>query len=302
MRYQSAAAFRAALEARLKDAQSEGIGLSRLRKRVAFERLLARLQAVAPNAWVLKGGFALELRLGGSARTTKDIDIDWTLDEEDAVELLLDASALRLDDGFEFTLERSGADDDVAGGGERWAVSAAVAAREFERIAIDVGFAKAPVLPPDTVASSHLLDFAGVQTVGVPTIALEQHVAEKLHAYTRTYAVDKPSSRVKDLVDVVVIAQTMTIEAAKLRHAMAEIFARRKTHPRPQAAPAPPADWASAWSRLVAELPVDTNVRAGHNTASVFLDPRPCREGARRPLAPSSNMASTVEVAGQKAQ
>lgn len=273
MRYQSAAAFRAALEARLKDAQSAGVGLSRLRKRVVFERLLARLQAVAPNAWVLKGGFALELRLGESARTTKDIDIDWTLGEGDAVELLLDASALRLDDGFEFMLERSGADDDLVVGGERWAVTATLAGREFERIAIDVGFAKAPVLPPDTVTSSHLLDFAGVQVVDVPTIALEQHVAEKLHAYTRTYAADKPSSRVKDLVDVVVIAQTMTIDAAKLRHALDEIFARRTTHPLPQAVPAPPADWASAWSRLVAELPVSTDLLAGHAAASAFLDP-----------------------------
>ena len=49
MRYASAGAFRAALEARLNDEQSEGVGISRLRKRVVFERLLARLQAVAPD-------------------------------------------------------------------------------------------------------------------------------------------------------------------------------------------------------------------------------------------------------------
>lgn len=95
------------------------MGISRLRKRVFFERVLARLQAVAPDAWVLKGGFALELRLGGSARTTKDIDIDWTLSEQDAIELRLDAAALQLDDGFEFSLERSGLDDDLVGGGQR---------------------------------------------------------------------------------------------------------------------------------------------------------------------------------------
>jgi hypothetical protein len=65
MRYASAAAFRTALEARLRSEQTEGIGVSRRRKRVVFERLLARLQAVAPEGWYLKGGFALELRLGG---------------------------------------------------------------------------------------------------------------------------------------------------------------------------------------------------------------------------------------------
>jgi hypothetical protein len=51
MRYASAAAFRTALEARLQAEQSDGVGISRLRKRVVFERLLARLQAVAPDGW-----------------------------------------------------------------------------------------------------------------------------------------------------------------------------------------------------------------------------------------------------------
>jgi hypothetical protein len=48
VKYASAVAFRAALEARLKTQQTDAIGLSRLRKRVVFERLLARLLAVAP--------------------------------------------------------------------------------------------------------------------------------------------------------------------------------------------------------------------------------------------------------------
>jgi hypothetical protein len=61
VKYASASAFRTALETRLKNEQSEGVGFSRLRKRVVFERLLARLQAVAPEGWFLKGGFALDM-------------------------------------------------------------------------------------------------------------------------------------------------------------------------------------------------------------------------------------------------
>jgi hypothetical protein len=49
MRYATPEAFRAALEDRLKHAQNEQVGLSRLRKRVVFERLLARLTAHAEN-------------------------------------------------------------------------------------------------------------------------------------------------------------------------------------------------------------------------------------------------------------
>jgi len=69
----------------------------RLRKQIAFERLLARLQQVAPDAWLLKSGFALELRIADRARFTKDIDIDWTLGEAAATTALIDAA--RLDPG-----------------------------------------------------------------------------------------------------------------------------------------------------------------------------------------------------------
>ena len=63
MRYETAEAFRTALEQRLKnEAQATGIALLRLRKRVAFERFLARLATSASSGWVLKGAFALELR------------------------------------------------------------------------------------------------------------------------------------------------------------------------------------------------------------------------------------------------
>lgn len=208
MQYRSPAAFRAALEARLKDEQTTEAGLSRLRKRVAFERLLARLVAVAPDAWVLKGGFALELSLGNRARSTRDVD-DWRLASADVAALLREATDLELDDYFEFSVDRASLGDDPDDGGERWAVDAIVAGRLFERVAIDIGFDE-PVVAPDAVASSDLLAFAGVPPTTVRAIAIEQHLAEKLHPYTRIYASGRTSSRVKDLVDVDVIANTTT--------------------------------------------------------------------------------------------
>jgi predicted nucleotidyltransferase component of viral defense system len=246
VKYRTSVAFRTALEDRLKAARQDGVSLARLRKRVVFERLLARLHAVAPDAWVLKGGFALELRLGAQARTTKDIDVDWAIGEDDTVELLLEAAAVTLDDHFEFALDRSQAEDDLPGAGQCWTVTATLAGREFERVAIDIGFATEPVLEQDTLTASHLLDFADIAPIQIPTIAIEQHVAEKLHAYTRTYAADTPSSRVKDLVDLVVIANTTTIEVDRLTRAINEIFQRRATHPVPKVLPPPPSDWAKA--------------------------------------------------------
>lgn len=37
------------------------------------------------------------MRLGAQARTTKDIDVDWAIGEDEAVRLLLDAAAVTLD-------------------------------------------------------------------------------------------------------------------------------------------------------------------------------------------------------------
>lgn len=79
MRYPTATAFRRALEDRLnRRARMTGEATMRLRKNVVFQRLLARLLAISPGRWILKGGLALDLRLsdrGARPRATKDIDM-----------------------------------------------------------------------------------------------------------------------------------------------------------------------------------------------------------------------------------
>ncbi len=63
--YATAAAFRAALDARHKTkAQSEGVDLQRLRESgISFDRLLTRLFSERNPPWLLKGGYAMELRM-----------------------------------------------------------------------------------------------------------------------------------------------------------------------------------------------------------------------------------------------
>ena len=77
-RYGTSRAFRQAIEARLMaQSKATGVDLGRLRRQVSFERLLARLAGgpAGTTSWVLKGGFALELRLGNISRTTRDLDL-----------------------------------------------------------------------------------------------------------------------------------------------------------------------------------------------------------------------------------
>lgn len=186
--------------------------------------------------------------------------------------MLRKAAALELDDYFEFTVERASAEDDLDGGGERWTVDAIVAGRLFERVAIDMGFGE-PVLAPETVVSSKLLVFAGVEPTTVRAIASEQHIAEKLHAYTRTYARGPSSSRVKDLVDLAVIANTTELDARRLRTSIDAIFSRRGTHPVPDVLPPPPTGWGRSWAAMAAHVPAADTPTEGHGVVGEMLDP-----------------------------
>ena len=109
MRYQSGSAFRRALETRLRDQSlASGLPLVRLRKMVAFDRLLARLIRSQPDQWVLKGGLALQLRLGDRARTTKDIDLLSLTEPNRVFDSLREAVSLDLGDWFNFEVGLSG--------------------------------------------------------------------------------------------------------------------------------------------------------------------------------------------------
>ena len=67
--------FRRSLETRLKSyAAKKQQDLQRIRRKVAFERFLARIFYPQSSDFILKGGYAMELRIA-SARATKDIDL-----------------------------------------------------------------------------------------------------------------------------------------------------------------------------------------------------------------------------------
>lgn len=274
MRYRDAPAFRQALEQRLATrAQGDGARLARDRKRVAFDRLLARLLAVAPGLWLLKGGFALDLRLAERARATKDVDIDWQADEEKLLEALIEAAGLDAGDFFALAIERIGAPEDRLGGSYRFRVSASLAGRRFETFLLDVGFRRDDRIATETLATEDLLAFAGIAPVEVEAIPLELQVAEKLHAYTRTYEGARPSTRAKDLVDLVLIAELSRLDADMLRGAIEGTFARRETHPVPGRLALPPADWATQFRQLAEAVGAPTELVTGHAEAAALLEP-----------------------------
>jgi predicted nucleotidyltransferase component of viral defense system len=275
-RYGSPAALRTALEEHLRRrANSTGTPLDRLRKEVAHQRLLARLVVVAPaGSWALKGGQALLARLGAQARATKDADATWRASLEHFDDILEAAIETDLDDGFRFEVAASRpmtAETDE--GGLRYPVLALLDGREFERIQLDVNAVPDDPRPLDGVELRDLLDFAGIAPPRVPVIPIAQHLAEKLHAYTRDYGC-RSNSRPRDLYDMLVIARSLPVpDLRALRATCRQTFALRATT-WPPAMHAPPASWDVPWESYVRDHDIPwTDLKAAGEALASFWRP-----------------------------
>lgn len=276
MKYETPEAFRTALEQRLKnEAEASGAALIRLRKQVAFERFLARLAVSESGGWVLKGAFALELRLGFRTRMTKDIDLGRADDEEAATKHLNAATGVDLGDFFSFEARRTPALDAATGfRAVRYTVRADLDGRLFEQFPTDVAFSESPPIQAESFLTANALEFADVAARQLPVVPLEQHVAEKLHAYTGSYGQDaRESTRVKDLVDLVLIAELADLDAERLGRALATTFEERARQPLPAAVPSPPPSWARPYAELAREVGIAVEIETGHAAATRLLDP-----------------------------
>ena len=261
MRYATAEALRTALEARLMSrARALEIEVLRLRRRVAFERLLVRLQHDDRERWVLKGGMALELRFADRARSTRDLDLAaGGLAGIDAAELragLIEALAADPDgDRFAFAVTDARPILAAEAGRSGWRahVDVLLAGRVFAAVRLDV------VTRTDELADTEWLElpgelaFAGIPPARVQVVDRAQHLAEKLHALTRDYG-GQPSSRVRDLVDVALLLELAPPDPAAVRTAVDRVFAARGTHAPPRDLPDPPDDWHERYAREAAEL------------------------------------------------
>jgi hypothetical protein len=148
-----------------------------------------------------------------------------------------------------------------------------LAGRVFEQVLVDVGFAP-PMAQPEIVEGPNLLDFAGLPPVRVPALPAVLHVAEKVHAYTRRYGRDgAPSSRPKDLVDLVLLATYEPFVASELQAALEETFTSRGTHPLPNELPPPPAEWARPYAELAEQVGIAPALEDAYLQARAFVDP-----------------------------
>jgi hypothetical protein len=270
VKYQNGGAFRRALEQRLQSYSAKtGIPLVRLRKMVAFDRFLARLQ---PDQWVLKGGLALQLRLGNRARTTKDIDVLALLQASEITAALRKAGSTDLGDWFLFEVaEPSSLSTGI--GGTRYTVQALLDGRIFEQFHIDVGIGDPIVDDVDYLTTPAMLDFADLQPTQFPCYPITQQIAEKLHAYTRPHKSGE-SSRVKDFVDILLLAELGAIDGSHLYKAIQATFSAMGTHPVPSSVSSPPPEWNRGIISIRKNLGIeDLTLAQAYEIIQAFLNP-----------------------------
>ena len=280
--YVTAGAFRRALEERLRRiASTEQVDLNRLRRRVSFDRLLARLFQDEAAPWALKGGYALELRVK-TARATVDIDLALqsgvlpNTDEGEANqivhEMLEKAASVSLGDWFVYRIGLAVKDLEAAPyGGARYPVEAGMDARVFARFHLDVGIGDVVMKPLETVEGRGWLQFAGIAAPPFRTIPREQQFAEKLHAYTLPRRT--PNSRAKDLIDLLLLTRSGKPEKKRIAEAVRLTFERRRTHALPSVLSAPPAAWSKQFRELATECKIPEDMQEAFAKVEAFFRP-----------------------------
>lgn len=222
-----------------------------------MSRFLARVFHDPAGPWVLKGGTATLMRVR-DARATKDVDLFARLGDLDAaVAALLRAVKVDLGDHFRFqpvgrpTATLTGQADTR---GVTLAFEVYVGAAQKNRLNVDLVTGSLMTTEPDTL-TVETLTVGSVVNPTVRVYPVVDHIADKLCATQARYGVngERPSSRVKDLVDLVVFARTSSLDGAELITAIEGEWTHRRLAGTP--AFAPPPDWAPRYTAQARKTP-----------------------------------------------
>jgi len=250
-------ARRTALIARMRNTASEVRAhdpARRVHLVVAIDRFLVRLLITTSwGAWVLKGGYANQLRHPQDARFTEDVDLRIDADIEDATPMITKAIALDLDGPFTFELASSPRElHGPPGGGLRYAILARLIGQELVRFKVDISSRDAVVGEFERYPSDPIVEQLGMTPGVFPVYPVTQQLAEKLHAYTLPRDVE--NTRAKDLADMLWLATRYDLSSDALIDACIATFDRRADHTWPPSPSAPPTIWARPYAVLRREM------------------------------------------------
>jgi hypothetical protein len=279
-RYDNPQALRQAVTDRLRNLarQRPGTQLNDLQRQFAYDRLLSRVFITDPDRWVLKGATAMLARLQGVARHTIDIDLRHLGDLHEAEEALRRAADQDLGDHFRFVLG-TGRRLAEAGGALRIPVVAYLGVTTFAEFRVDLT-AGLPIRgDPEEVPPLVPIDLPGIVRTRYRAYPVVDHIADKVCAlfevHERIDGPPEPSSRYRDLLDLVVFAHTEKIDGPSVATALRSEFARRRLAMPDRIVVPEGAGWPAGYARVARDAPVlgERDLNAALATVGRFVDP-----------------------------
>jgi hypothetical protein len=240
----------------------------------AMDRYLARLLATTEwGSWVLKGGYANQLRAPAEARFTRDVDLKLDAPIDEAITILATAAATDLDDLLSYEFAASPQQlIGPPGGGLRFPIRALLAGSEFVRFGADVSSNDAVVGELERHPSDPMVVKLGYPTSRFPVYPIAQQFAEKLHAFTRPR--DQENTRIKDLADMIWFVERYPFASAALIDAGVATFERRGEHPWPPDIPSIPVSWSRPYAALRKQMGISPETPdAARDKLARFLEP-----------------------------
>lgn len=291
--YQSWTAIAAAVKAAAVDRhRTEGGGSLTVGdhiKMATIDRFLSRVFAEGDQSeWLLKGGTAMLARVPRTRRT-RDVDLAATggAELDEAVAELERLAQADLGDHIRFTLIRqddTGRGDTQPGVRTRKAVWACWAGhRKIDEIQVDLVVGPAPVGRVEIREPASRLPLARpLRAYPYRLFPIADQVAEKVSATMSTaYPGGRSSSRVKDLVDLVVIARTQRVDLRELQLAIASKRASSRLAPFERLRP--PDGWGPTYRAMAKTVPAaaeHADIESATELMDEFLTPALAAEPA----------------------
>lgn len=261
--------------------QEQGRDLQSLVRVAYFDRFLSRVfDPSQGDHWVLKGGSGMLARVPDT-RATKDVDLTTSgMSIDTAEQALIEAAAIDLGDHVVLRhrdsrpIVENGVQPDVSGRRVTFEMRDAQTLKLIHTIPVDL------VVEDGLIGRTEVIDPASrvVPAKGLPTAPyrlypLADQIADKASATMLRFN-ERPSTRTKDLVDLVVIARTQSVDAAQMKPAIEARFATRHEPIPPRFAV--PAGWSAPYSRMATGVPACQgfeDVHAAEKLVATLLAP-----------------------------
>lgn len=247
-----------------REAKQRGTTPALIRKQVAFALFFQRVFNQEDSRWMLLGGNALLIRTG-YGRFTQDIDLSRDKQWDDLSDVQEEIEALLLQgdrtDGFDFTITKlaSHSEPDNYGYGAKTAnitVRVDFGGKQFDIFTIDITSRKHITSAIEHLQLKPVLDDDALTDLPkIPTVPAENHMADKICALYEKHQGDKrrPSTRYRDLADLVRFVQDIPVDAARLALVINHESQRRKITP-PQRLVAPDESWIENYPRAARDF------------------------------------------------